>query len=127
MSGVPCQGCKACCIHEVVVLSPADEENLSFYDFRMLGESRVLKHKPNGECIHLSDTGCAIYEHRPERGRRRCAEGAQRRPSFDAGRMGFTVALTIQGRSRPCQRCASRSAAAAPKACICKPHPLFHG
>jgi Fe-S-cluster containining protein len=65
MSNVPCHGCRACCVHEVVVLSAADEANLASYEFRLLGERRVLKHKPNGECIHLSETGCTIYEKRP--------------------------------------------------------------
>lgn len=35
------------------------------YDYRHVGDLRILNNKPNGECIHLKDNLCSIYEKRP--------------------------------------------------------------
>ena len=38
---------------------------MAVYDYRRIGEHRVLNNKPNGDCTHLGPEGCAIYEKRP--------------------------------------------------------------
>jgi Fe-S-cluster containining protein len=38
---------------------------MAAYDYRQIGQHRVLKTKPNGECTHLSEDGCTIYDRRP--------------------------------------------------------------
>ncbi len=69
MSTVQCAQCTACCRNQLIVLLQDDAPNMAFYDFSEHSENgvtlRVLNEKPNGECVHLSATGCTIYEHRP--------------------------------------------------------------
>ncbi len=65
MSDVPCNGCTACCRQQVVLLSMEDEPNMAAYDYRHVGDLRVLNNKPNGDCTHLGPEGCTIYENRP--------------------------------------------------------------
>jgi Fe-S-cluster containining protein len=65
MSDVPCNGCTACCRQQIVRLTGGDMQNMAIYDWRQIGEFRVLNNKPNGECVHLGPGGCTIYEQRP--------------------------------------------------------------
>ena len=65
MSDVPCNGCTACCRHQIVLLSDKDEPNIAAYDYRRVGGHRALNNKPNGDCAHLGPDGCTIYEKRP--------------------------------------------------------------
>jgi Fe-S-cluster containining protein len=65
MSDVPCNGCTACCRHQIVLLADRDEPNIAAYDYRHIGEHRVLNNKPNGDCAHLGPEGCTIYDKRP--------------------------------------------------------------
>jgi Fe-S-cluster containining protein len=55
----------ACCRHQIVLLSENDEPNMAAYDYRQIGQHRVLNNKPNGDCAHLGPEGCTIYEQRP--------------------------------------------------------------
>jgi Fe-S-cluster containining protein len=65
MSDVPCNGCTVCCRQQIVLLGDRDEPNIAAYDYRHIGDHRVLNNKPNGECTHLGPEGCTIYEKRP--------------------------------------------------------------
>ena len=65
MTEVPCNGCTACCRHQIVLLNKHDEPNIAAYDHRQIGEHRVLNNKPNGDCTHLGSEGCTIYDKRP--------------------------------------------------------------
>jgi Fe-S-cluster containining protein len=66
MSDVPCAACTACCRQQIVVLGEADAANFAHYDFRQVGDLRVLNHQADGACVHLGDRGCTIYEKRPQ-------------------------------------------------------------
>ena len=63
---VPCNGCTRCCHGDALRLLPGDD--LSEYQHVahdwMPGE-RMLDHKPNGDCIYLTETGCGIHARRP--------------------------------------------------------------
>lgn len=67
---VPCNGCKACCIHELVILTPRDRRTdyVTIETVNPLnGEPAFrLPHKDNGECVYLGPRGCEIYDSRPE-------------------------------------------------------------
>ena len=54
-----------CCRQQVVLLSEEDEPNMAAYDYREMGNLKVLNTKPNGDCAHLGTEGCTIYEKRP--------------------------------------------------------------
>lgn len=72
---VPCNGCRACCKNESVVLYPEYGDDVGSYEtmpalgptVEALGlENRVmLKRKPNGDCHYLNETGCTIYDRAP--------------------------------------------------------------
>jgi hypothetical protein len=63
-STVNCRSCRACCIEYVdTPLLPVDAaEGL---DVEIRDGRRFLRKKANGECVHLGDQGCTVYEQRP--------------------------------------------------------------
>jgi Putative zinc- or iron-chelating domain len=66
---VPCNGCVACCRHELVLVLPGDGDDPTSYDCNIIetpaGQVHALKHRPNGDCIYLGPTGCSIWERTP--------------------------------------------------------------
>jgi len=68
---VPCNGCKACCHHTLIMLLPEHGDRLELYDSMaahnpLTGEmGRALRQKGNGDCAHLGPGGCEVYAHRP--------------------------------------------------------------
>lgn len=63
-STVNCRACQACCKHyQRITLNAADSGE--FLDIEVVDGKRQLRQKENGECIHLTDYGCSVYEHRP--------------------------------------------------------------
>lgn len=69
--GVPCNGCVACCKHEVVVLFPEKGDDPSQYDCveieieGVVEKRHALRHKDNGDCVYLGEKGCTIYDRTP--------------------------------------------------------------
>lgn len=66
-SPVPCGSCTLCC-HGKVFLFPGEDANglRVVQDRRIDGKIlRRLVTKPDGDCIHLGDGGCTVYEIRP--------------------------------------------------------------
>jgi len=61
---VPCGSCRACCYHPNVNLILGDKADKLDFEIRENG-GLYLKRKPDGSCIHLTDKGCTVYEHRP--------------------------------------------------------------
>ena len=65
--GVPCGTCQHCCKHEWIIIDPAKGDVLELYDTTEIvnpinGQpAHALKHKDNGDCIYLSETGCTIH------------------------------------------------------------------
>jgi hypothetical protein len=68
-ANVPCNGCTACCQHDLVMLQPDDDPAL--YDTLevvnpLTGErGQALRHKPEGGCIYVGEHGCSIHGHAP--------------------------------------------------------------
>jgi len=63
---VPCNGCVECCRNStLVVLLPMVGDDLSLYQYEDGDFGPQLKHKPNGDCIHLVDDKCEVYVNRP--------------------------------------------------------------
>jgi hypothetical protein len=75
MSGVPCNGCTACCRGWAVLLQPEKGDDLSQFEYEMhLGPvnsptagvaSPYLKQSASGDCVYLGDGGCSIYGRAP--------------------------------------------------------------
>ena len=108
-SQVPCNGCRACCINDMIILHPEHGDRAA--DFQTVAcrhpltgkPALMLDHKPNGECVYLGEGGCTIHERapaicreydcrkqylsmsRPER-RRAIRAGLMDQTKFDAGR-----------------------------------------
>jgi Putative zinc- or iron-chelating domain len=63
-STVSCRSCRACCVDfaDTPVLPFESVEGL---DVEIRDGRRFLRKKPNGECIHLQEGGCSVYEYRP--------------------------------------------------------------
>lgn len=106
---VPCNGCRLCCINDVIMLHPECGDDAAQYQTvpirnPLTGKpGLMLDHKPNGECIYLGETGCTIYDRAPAicrefdcrriyqrttRAERRAliARGLASKDKFDAGR-----------------------------------------
>jgi Fe-S-cluster containining protein len=70
-NAVPCNGCRACCINERVILAPEHGDDLGRYcavPTRLHNDGEVrwmLAHKGNGECWYLGETGCTIHDLAP--------------------------------------------------------------
>lgn len=66
---VPCGACQACCRDERVVLSSdhGDDALMYWTEEKMIGgvPRAVLAHKPNGECVYLTEVGCIIHDKAP--------------------------------------------------------------
>lgn len=108
-ANVPCNGCRACCINDLIMLYPEHGDDPSQYETMEIvnpltgKKGRALTHKPNGECTYLGPEGCTIHDRAPvlckaydcrrnflkftraER-RRLVKEGIVDREKFDAGR-----------------------------------------
>lgn len=70
MVDVPCNGCRACCKNERIILSPENGDDITAYKVvpTRKGEGPVewmLQHKPNGECVYLTEAGCSIHDQAP--------------------------------------------------------------
>jgi len=61
---VPCGACRACCKQDMVRLGPNDD--LAAFRWHMEGGRPTLDRKPNGECIYLTDHGCAVHDAPPD-------------------------------------------------------------
>lgn len=67
-SKVPCNGCVACCYYDKVDIDPSKEkpDDLRHLDTTANDDGSLrLRKRADGACIHLGDTGCTVYEHRP--------------------------------------------------------------
>lgn len=68
---VPCNGCTACCQHDLIFLHPEQGDLVASYETfevtnPLTGEHGLaLKHKPEGGCWYVTDQGCSIHERAP--------------------------------------------------------------
>lgn len=68
---VPCGICTACCKKETVILHPEAGDVVAIYSTAVVKNpltgmpALALQHKPNGDCIYLTDSGCSIWQNRP--------------------------------------------------------------
>jgi hypothetical protein len=63
---VPCDGCTLCCQGDAVRLEP--EDNAVDYQTEphpYIPGALMLAHKPNGECVYLTKSGCSIHDRAP--------------------------------------------------------------
>ena len=63
---VPCNGCTLCCLNDAIRILP--EDDASKYQTvpheHFIGHL-MLDHKPNGECVYLTNNGCGIHDTKP--------------------------------------------------------------
>lgn len=66
---VPCNGCVACCRHELIFLYPEDDQRQYLtrpatnpLDGRL---GLALAQQPNGDCVYLGEAGCTIHDKAP--------------------------------------------------------------
>jgi len=63
---VPCGSCHLCCENDLIILHPEDGDVIDDYDCSVLPDGRwALKQQANGNCIYLTDEGCAIHDRSP--------------------------------------------------------------
>jgi hypothetical protein len=65
---VPCQGCRSCCYLSKLDFNPALERDtdLAHLDYTVQEDGTArLRKREDGACVHLGETGCTVYEHRP--------------------------------------------------------------
>jgi len=63
---VPCDGCRECCWHHRVVVSPLHDQVDQLDTVCLDDGTTVLRQMPDGRCVHLGEGGCTVYEHRPK-------------------------------------------------------------
>jgi uncharacterized protein len=70
-ASVPCNGCTACCRHDLIVLHPECGDDVASYDTYQMPHPFLpkvvyaLKRRANGDCVYLGPQGCTIYERAP--------------------------------------------------------------
>ncbi len=63
---VPCNGCTLCCHNDAIRLLPGDDpDQYETQPHHYMPGQLMLKHKPNGDCIYLGESGCSIHDRRP--------------------------------------------------------------
>ena len=69
LGNVPCNGCRACCLHNMIPLMPERGDLIWTYKHDVLataaGPKAVLKCGETGECIYLGRDGCTIHDRAP--------------------------------------------------------------
>ena len=62
---VPCDGCVVCCQSDAVFIHPELGDRAADYQTEAYMGRLILAHKPNGDCVYLTATGCGIHARRP--------------------------------------------------------------
>jgi hypothetical protein len=65
---VPCNGCRACCQHELVAIVPEAGDDVASYETETIAGIVVLRRRPNGDCVYLGEGhgGCTIHDRAPQ-------------------------------------------------------------
>ena len=62
-ASVPCGSCRACCKQDRIVLNDDEADRFAWHHE---GADKVLDRKANGECIHLTASGCGVHAAPPD-------------------------------------------------------------
>jgi uncharacterized protein len=69
LGNVPCNGCRACCLHDMIPLMPERGDLIWTFEHEVIataaGPTAVLQCGKTGECIYLGRNGCAIHDRAP--------------------------------------------------------------
>ena len=65
MTYVPCKSCTLCCHKTNIMLMPEQGDDVASYEHEIVNDVPVLKHKPDGACIYLTEQRCSIHERAP--------------------------------------------------------------
>jgi Fe-S-cluster containining protein len=69
LGNVPCNGCRACCLHDMIPLMPERGDLIWTYEHEVLatatGPTAVLQCGKTRECIYLGQDGCTIHDRAP--------------------------------------------------------------
>lgn len=60
---VPCGTCRACCKRDRVILRDDEADRFAWHDE---GGQKVLDRNPDGSCIYLRESGCAVHDAPPD-------------------------------------------------------------
>ena len=91
---VPCDGCTLCCQGDAVrLLEEDDPKSYLTEPHPSIPGALMIAHKPNRDCIYLTDNGCSIHDHAPAL----CRAGDCRSLAF---RYNFEMALKLHEAGR---------------------------
>ena len=63
---VPCNGCTLCCQGDAIRLLEEDDPGMYLTEpHPYIPGALMLAHKPNGDCIYISENGCGIHAYAP--------------------------------------------------------------
>jgi Putative zinc- or iron-chelating domain len=69
VGNVPCNGCRACCLHDMIPLMPERGDLIWTYKHEVVatatGPKAVLQCGETGGCIYLGRDGCTIHDRAP--------------------------------------------------------------
>ena len=69
LGNVPCNGCRARCLHDMIPLLPERGDLIWTYKHEVVataaGPKAVLQRGKTGECIYLGRDGCTIHDRAP--------------------------------------------------------------
>ena len=69
LGNVPCNGCRACCLHDMIPLMPERGDLIWTYKHEVVatatGPKAVLQCGETGGCIYLGRDGCTIHDRAP--------------------------------------------------------------
>lgn len=66
IGNVPCDGCTRCCHGDAIRLLPEDDAAAYETEPHFLFPGHLmLAHRPNGDCVYVTEKGCAIHDRRP--------------------------------------------------------------
>jgi Fe-S-cluster containining protein len=69
LGNVPCNGCRACCLNDMISLMPERGDLIWTYEYDVIataaGPMAVLQCGETGECIYLGRDGCTIHDRAP--------------------------------------------------------------
>ncbi len=99
MSDVPCNGCTLCCHRDTITMLPGDDAaSYKTVPHERIKGALMLDHKANDDCIYLGDSGCTIYERRPQLCRDMDCRNIPQRYTFTQARTERMLPLWKRGK-----------------------------
>ena len=101
VASVPCNGCRQCCIGDIIRLLPADDPTqYRTMPHPFFSGHLALERDAEGNCVYLTPTGCGIHGRAPQMCREMDCRNLARGMTFTQARKYHPAVVLIWRRGR---------------------------